>query len=73
MSDSVLNSLKKVCKNHRSKAYYIANDKGEFYLPDAESDCWCLMTQGPVGPDDKFVSAGECSSSRPCFRSQIPD
>ena len=34
MSDSVLNSLKKVCKYHRSKGYYIANDKGEFYLPD---------------------------------------
>jgi len=73
MSDSILNSLKKVCKYHRSKEYYIANDSRGFYLPRTESDCWCLLTQGPVGPDDRFVSAGECNSSRSCFRSQIPD
>lgn len=73
MSDSILNSLKKVCKYHRSKEYYVANGREEFYLPGQNRDCWCLLTQGPVGPDDRFVSAGECNSSRPCFRSQIPD
>ena len=73
MSDSILNSLKRVCKYHRSKEYYIANNSGEFYLPGQDSDCWCLLTQGPVGPDDRFVSAVECHPTRSCFRSQIPD
>ncbi len=73
MADSTLSFLKKVCKYHRSKQYYLANNAGEAYLPvdSVEQDCWCLQTQGPVGPDDKFVSARECSPDRQCFKSQI--
>ena len=73
MTDSPLTFLKNVCKYHRSKQYYIAGQVGEAYLPvdSATQDCWCLLTQGPVGPDDKFVSAGECGPDRQCFKSQI--
>ena len=70
---AILEKLKKVCKYHRSKEYYISNRSGEFYIPMANQQCWCLQTQGPVGPDDKFVSAGECDPSRSCFKSQIPE
>jgi len=70
---AILNKLRRVCKYHRSKEFYLANQSGEFYLPLASSRCWCLLTQGPVGPDDKFVSASDCDSSRPCFKSQIPE
>ena len=73
MAESILKFLKNVCKYHRSKEYYIANGQDQFYLPNDESDCWCLLTQGPVGPDDKFVSARECNRQRSCFRSQIPE
>lgn len=73
MAESMLDVLRKVCKYHRSKGYYVANDKGEPYLPVENDDCWCLLTQGPVGPDDRFVSASDCNASRSCFRSQIPD
>ena len=73
MADSILSFLKKVCKYHRSKQYYIANQQGEPYLPgeSVEQECWCLLTQGPVGPDDKFASTRECSPDRKCFKSQI--
>ncbi|MBN2287853.1 MAG: hypothetical protein JXQ83_00875 [Candidatus Glassbacteria bacterium] len=73
MADSTLSLLKKVCKYHRSKQYYVANQAGEAYLPGGspEQDCWCLLTQGPVGPDDKFVSARECGPGRECFKSQL--
>ncbi len=72
MADSMLDQLKNVCRNHRSKGYYIARDQGLHYLPDPSKDCWCLMTQGPVGPDDRFVSSGECLPGRSCFRCRIP-
>ena len=68
----MLENLKKVCKYHRSKQYYVTTLRGEFYLPDEHSDCWCLLTQGPVGPDDKFVSSDECNPARSCFQPQIP-
>ena len=73
MVDSILNLLKNVCRYHRSKEYYVANQRGEMYVPDKESDSWCLLTQGPVGPDDKFTSAEECKSERSCFKSRIAE
>ena len=71
MKDSLLNILKNVCKNHRSKQYFVASDGGEFYLPSQRSDCWCMLTQGVIGPDDKLVSADDCSEGRNCFSSQL--
>ncbi|HUU28139.1 MAG TPA: hypothetical protein VM123_10035 [archaeon] len=73
MADSMLDLLKSVCKYHRSKEYYVSNQKGEMYLPEQSGNNWCLLTQGPVGPDDKFVSAAECTPTRSCFKSQIPE
>ena len=73
MVNSMLETLKRVCKFHRSKDYYIANRTSEYYIPLERASCWCLLTQGAVGPDDKFVSAGGCNPSRSCFRSQIPE
>ncbi len=73
MANSILNSIKRVCKYHRSKEYYIANLSQEFYLPLQSQDCWCLLTQGVAGPDDSLVEAGDCNPSRSCFRSQISE
>jgi hypothetical protein len=73
MADSSLTFLKNVCKYHRSKQYYLASNASEAYLPvdSVDQDCWCLLTQGPVGPDDKFASPRECKPGRQCFKSQI--
>ena len=73
MADSILSSIKQVCKYHRSKEYYIANLSNEFYLPLVSQDCWCLLTQGVAGPDDGLVDGGDCNGSRTCFRSQISE
>jgi len=73
MEDSILELLKKVCKYHRSKGYYIASQNSGVYLPEQRGNSWCLLTQGPVGPDDKFVSAAGCVPGRDCFQCQIPE
>lgn len=73
MNESPLSALKKVCMYHRSKEYYVANITGRSYDPGnaVEMDQWCLLTQGPVGPDDSFVGCSVCGPERPCFKSQF--
>ena len=73
MAESILNTIKQVCKYHRSKEYYVANLSQEFYIPLEKQDCWCLLTQGVAGPDDKLVSASGCGPHRECFRSQLSE
>ncbi|MBW7998462.1 MAG: hypothetical protein FVQ81_18195 [Candidatus Glassbacteria bacterium] len=73
MAYSILNNIRKVCKYHRSKEYYLANLNQEYYLPLASQDCWCLITQGVAGPDDGLVSAGDCNPMRECFKSQLSE
>ncbi|MCE5273423.1 hypothetical protein LLH00_19265 [bacterium] len=73
MSDQILAQLKQVCRNYRSKQYYVSGLSGGYYVPKPEEQCWCLLTQGPVGPDDRFVRCGECKPGRSCFACQIPD
>lgn len=73
MRDDALTQLKQVCRNYRSKQYYVANQSGGFYMPRPGEQSWCLMTQGPVGPDDRFVKCDNCKPGRSCFASQISD
>ena len=73
MRDDALSQLKQICRNYRSKPYYVNDRTGGFFMPRAGEDCWCLLTQGPVGPDDRFVGCDDCKPGRSCFFCQITD
>jgi hypothetical protein len=73
MREPTLEILKSVCRNYRTKRYYAAIQSGTVYQPGEKEGSWCLLTQGPVGPDDSFVTCGECKPGRSCFLSRIPE
>ena len=41
----------------------------ENWLPGvrASSSYWCLLTQGPAGPDENYVHLARCGSGRSCY------
>ncbi|MSS72996.1 MAG: hypothetical protein EXS64_16110 [Candidatus Latescibacteria bacterium] len=60
--------LKPYCQHLRTKRYYISDAPPATYLAEetATTGYWCLQTMGVVGPDDNFVSPGECKAHRAC-------
>lgn len=36
-------------------------------LDTANTTCWCVKTQGPVGPDNSYVEPERCTMGRGCF------
>lgn len=63
--------LKPYCQFLRTKRYYISDAPPATYLAEetATTGYWCLKTMGVVGPDDNFVSPGDCKAGRACYSS----
>ena len=59
------------CDNLRSKKYYLhaGLPTEESHVLDASGYCWCLATQGAVGPDGNRVGPRHCGPGRECYRS----
>jgi hypothetical protein len=61
------------CRFLRAKDPYGGMDDGAggmFFLDESNSICWCVKSQGPVGPDGSFVALDACVSGRRCFESR---
>lgn len=59
-----------LCMHLRSKGMYVYTDNsgGESDDDHESSVCWCLKTMKDFGPDDEFVSKGECRNpDRACY------
>lgn len=59
------------CRHLRSNRMYVFSDGSD--NPDAEvndsSNCWCLHTMKPIGPDDGLVDPRECrNAARSCYQ-----
>jgi hypothetical protein len=63
-----------ICKNLRTKMYYVQVAQGQNSITgetdDSTTQYWCLKTLQPIGPDDQFVNRDSCCKfSRTCFES----
>ena len=59
------------CQHLRTKSLYVpAQRHAKLLLEDGPStQYWCMVTMGPVGPDENVVCPSECSNLRSCFKS----
>lgn len=58
------------CRCLRTKnAYGTSPQSAENWLPGihASSSYWCLLTQGPAGPDEHYVHLARCVAGRACY------
>lgn len=58
------------CRCLRTKnAYGTIPLSAEKWLPGthASSSYWCLLTQGPAGPDEHYVHLARCVPGRTCY------
>jgi len=60
------------CKHLRTKKMFIPAQADEVFSATREQfasigHCWCNRTMSEVGPDDRQVSAENCSRARSCF------
>jgi hypothetical protein len=51
------------CEHLRWKGVFLGDD-----APQADSICWCLLTQIGIGPDGQLVDRYECNPARACYR-----
>ena len=58
------------CRYLRAKNPYGTEEGGEnpwYYLDASNTICWCISTQGPVGPDGGYVEPPKCTPGRSCY------
>ena len=58
------------CGNLRWKGMFIDIDGGA-PTPESQSSehvCWCVLTQGPLGPDGQVADEDICNPFRSCYR-----
>ena len=72
MSVTEIAAEKKVrpCQCLRTKnAYGTSPQSADTWLPGmhAASTYWCLLTQGPAGPDEHYVHLARCVPGRACY------
>ncbi len=51
------------CEHLRWKGVFLGDE-----APQADSICWCLLTQIGIGPDGRLVDRYECNPARTCYR-----
>lgn len=58
------------CRHLRSKGMYVSGrldpEVDESEVSDA--NCWCLLTQKMLGPDDGLVQRRQCVEGRDCYQ-----
>lgn len=73
--DKLLNPSSKepqvCCGQLRCKTMYYRPDERPGKLHESDTAMhWCILTQQPIGPDNKEAKPSLCQAGRACFKSQ---
>lgn len=55
------------CGNLRWKGMFIDVSYDTSISQSSEHVCWCVLTQGPVGPDGQVAEEETCNLFRSCY------
>lgn len=64
------NADQNVCAFLRAKNPFGSLEGGGnpwMHLDTANTICWCVKSQGPIGPDARYVEPARCTEGRTCY------
>lgn len=62
------NALDQRCGSIRWKGMFIDAEWDPATASASEHVCWCVLTQGVVGPDGQVVAEDVCNITRSCYQ-----